>query len=1262
MMEAHNANNEDSASNHSNDSVNMIQMESILNYLPNFDEFKEEIQGSQVTIAVDRNLPQASSITYQQSSSLTNMSNSSKSAPSRSLSETPPSKDIVCKTAAEVDIISCPDPIPKGDDVDTKTVCDIDTANNSIPNDNQNQQLDTPNQFSNNEYIKNKCRKLLTSPLFLSRFLTILYSLILLALSTVYCLAQLLDVELDLITECKSKTRQEIWKHSYNASWKYPYQSLAEEIQYGYTQDECWTTKKYEINTERLWYGNYYKVRWNMDGMTRSVLLGFVVVYCAVVILYSLYSMSTDIWYATKNKLHEQSQLFRVQIANSSKTESSTLSTYISKLTAYFAVDTIGWILLMFFNEILEIILQSQALLLYNGYNIFDPNNERDVYLAIKPELIVFFAASISFNCFVCGILWILYFTAPKCCYGLTFSLCIFFFDQFTDIIYSLFPLFTVVYDDYNTNRNVTVLLGQLNMDSTLTFVATFVPLFFLCNKCLLMLISSSKQLRNKYYNEWKLVQILHDTDNKKDKLHGYKIDIKSAEIYDSNGKMTASITSDKKSNHKCSKKVVALATISVLYIFYGIFLSIFVNDYINDSKTYCNAVKESKYFTNKTFMFNNMSTTELNILKQNPELFLWDNCLYKVYPFSTNSKKQFNCQCRVMVINDWRNLNSSVYDRHKYFNLTQQIILNGMFENWFMLEKFRSVYSEERDLSNTYYISNGIYSATIMRAFEIIFTKVASLETGISRWKNLEYFKLEDVKEITFLPSDFHKLKTLKYLSLIQTGLTSFSSQICNLKKLEILQFQWNTIESIPHCISELTLLKQLLVDATFTLSKIPLSIFNLPMLYDLSLFKGDISVESLLAYNMQNNVSTDVHELDLWFNNTFYWNTNNATNYWLQVNPICDNVTLTVPGQTMPKKLEHFIKNIARCTAPCSRITGHDSDFLGEFCPPILFGNGVCDSRCNVPVCEYDNGDCVQSCFASTTVQNITSCTWEQFTNDKCDPGCNNTYCAGYISGSDFGQPYEVHDDVDHGVPESGNTDMFNCWNPSIWKHVESSTNSSTNMSTCEQSNSIYSDTISTRNDAYCNPEWVGDGFCDDLCRTTTCENDRDDCQQGCSDGICALIYGIWSILKQNVGGQYTIDHVLFCEELYPKAQKELNDLLIETNCSCSQLMTNSDYNNDGYLNFREFVALILLNFDDFRMYQSENKAYHVNCSACIGMEHYNDYVTIESKDLSIYTTSTPTLSIGQCNVWVSRYRSLSATYNYRYMSQRKRPPDCC
>ncbi len=89
-----------------------------------------------------------------------------------------------------------------------------------------------------------------------------------------------------------------------------------------------------------------------------------------------------------------------------------------------------------------------------------------------------------------------------------------------------------------------------------------------------------------------------------------------------------------------------------------------------------------------------------MQLSQKHPELLVWEQCIYKVFPFNLNNgNDEFrSCQCRVVVL-DWNN-NSNT--------LNQYNIINGILMNWYMLEKFQSVgnkqVSDEYNLTSEHF------------------------------------------------------------------------------------------------------------------------------------------------------------------------------------------------------------------------------------------------------------------------------------------------------------------------------------------------------------------------------------------------------------------------------------------------------------------------------------------------------------------------------------------------------------------------------
>ena len=353
----------------------------------------------------------------------------------------------------------------------------------------------------------------------------------------------------------------------------------------------------------------------------------------------------------------------------------------------------------------------------------------------------------------------------------------------------------------------------------------------------------------------------------------------------------------------------------------------VFTVRHIGLSEEYCHSVRESNYYNpNGSFIgIEDIPKQDLEILQQNPELFYWDKCLYKVYPFTNGG--DIPCQCRVFVI-DWTDLHTTAEQRSLYFNLTQNDILTGMLQHWTMLEKFRTNNPEHSFGTFSFKFTSSMFKSVHMRAFEWTFAAIDSFEIGISSWKLLEYLKFEESHGLNgngvfFLPSDFGQLQEMKYLSFIISGMKEIPSSICNLTQLSVLEIEWELyIESVPHCFGELKNLRLLSLDGSLTLMNIPFSIFSLPNLNTLSLFRGFISYESLLYYNLPIDIDiNDIEMVNAWINENF--DPNPYTKYWLSLNPICsENIS--------SYRLSNFVNNT------CDYLCSSSYHLYADFCPP--------------------------------------------------------------------------------------------------------------------------------------------------------------------------------------------------------------------------------------------------------------------------------------------------------------------------------------
>ena len=170
-------------------------------------------------------------------------------------------------------------------------------------------------------------------------------------------------------------------------------------------------------------------------------------------------------------------------------------------------------------------------------------------------------------------------------------------------------------------------------------------------------------------------------------------------------------------------------------------------------------------------------------------------------------------------------------------FNITQQKILSGALEHWYMLEKVRS--DDVEDLyAYRYEISQSMVNALHLKAFQMTFIKL-TLPLSISKWENLNYFRLSE-NDIASLPSGIGRMKQIRYLSVTHNDLGRMPSEICEMTQLEVLDVQFNLLlEFVPECIINLDLLKLIIFDILPKLNSVPFGLFNLPNLKDLSLFE---------------------------------------------------------------------------------------------------------------------------------------------------------------------------------------------------------------------------------------------------------------------------------------------------------------------------------------------------------------------------------------------------------------------------------------
>ena len=143
-------------------------------------------------------------------------------------------------------------------------------------------------------------------------------------------------------------------------------------------------------------------------------------------------------------------------------------------------------------------------------------------------------------------------------------------------------------------------------------------------------------------------------------------------------------------------------------------------------------------------------------------------------------------------------------------------------------------------------------------------------------------------------------------------------------------------------------------------------------------------------------------------------------------------------------------------------------------------------------------------------------------------------------------------------------------------------------------------------------CEPIYLNDGFCDEACRTDECLQDGNDCDliTSCVDDYCNEMFLIWAQLAGPT--VYNANYSVVCNDwidiIFGFDEGEfVGGLTVHNAEDCKLLIPFLDYNDDKHVNFKEFVGLLVL----MMTYDDMSKALGVNCSACVGVDHYNEYI---------------------------------------------------
>ena len=310
-------------------------------------------------------------------------------------------------------------------------------------------------------------------------------------------------------------------------------------------------------------------------------------------------------------------------------------------------------------SEILEIGIQTLALLMYGGVPIFSfvqSQQSSDIKL---------FVVILGSNAITTGILWILYGIDALQCRGATFECIIFVNDALYDFFYILYPL-TLNHTTlplFNTKR-----LALLKVTGTLIFSVIF---------ALILLAKKVRSITAKF----DIKRILANPEY----------------IKNHNLQLTPFLKYGKHpETEKCYKtktfKKLLLTMVGIMFIIYGVVIVSTVFSYLNKYQDICND-----------------PTTE--ILVDHPELHYYQYCENKVYPLNRNINGDIvPCDCKIFKLD----VDSTVvYDTN--FNAKH---INYIMSRWTNLEVFEIMKNYE-DPNNTYINLTNI-KAKNLRVMEI--------------------------------------------------------------------------------------------------------------------------------------------------------------------------------------------------------------------------------------------------------------------------------------------------------------------------------------------------------------------------------------------------------------------------------------------------------------------------------------------------------------------------------------------------------------
>eukprot|EP01083_Nonionella_stella_P071944 193628_1 len=551
--------------------------------------------------------------------------------------------------------------------------------------------------------------------------------------------------------------------------------------------------------------------------------------------------------------------------------------------------------------------------------------------------------------------------------------------------------------------------------------------------------------------------------------------------------------TEDSDDKQQCKRKC-CITSIGVLFVLCGICIITVVNIYLNNAQEICSNPSEA-------------------LLAKHPELFYWNRyCQSKITPFDTSETP---CDCRIFQIS----VNSSHYEQYN-FSKQHIVSITSNFKMMHFLEieydhsliliadhmeaSHESALARETfhlNLTANCFASKHLRSLTLHRIF------VQDLD-----WKSLASLKLLQVLQIIDAqyqnPVDWDsigQLTELKYLNLRESTKYldgQITDSLCRLKSLRYLDLETSFITKVPDCIGQLQQLYGVSFRGLLNVHYVTPELFRLPNIVTIKAYFAGLNASSIPD--------------DTWGES--------LNSVFLQDNALCNQMDLMTPLQLK------FMETFDPCYEPC----GKSGSISSGICTMYEWGDGHCHEDC----CDYDGGDCYQTC----------ECDKSLWLNDECDLECNNTLCA-----YDFGACIP---DVSSNI-----TDLE-----------------------CVAGSGCYDD-------------WIEDGWCDNDCAVLDNEecDDAFDCnaQNQCNqDSECSTAYlYVIHTLASATEPKELVNQDEACGVFWEYIKLGVDGK------NCTEAFTILDVNHDGYISFWEAMQTAYPFFG-----LTQQKAHQINCSLCL------------------------------------------------------------